>query len=89
LPPGIRLRLPRRQVSALTLRVPPPAKTRMRPKAAHEHACFAGCTNIGVCDFICGNCKISFGQDLQDYQDYEISKTLAHCKNLVNPVNPV
>ena len=22
-------------------------------------ACFAGCTNMGVCDFICGNCKIS------------------------------
>ena len=26
----------------------PPAKTRMRPKAAHEHACFAGCTNMGL-----------------------------------------
>ena len=24
------------------------AKTRMRPKAAHEHACFAGCTNMGL-----------------------------------------
>ena len=38
----------RRQVSASTLRVPPPSKTRMRPKAAHEHACFAGCTNMGL-----------------------------------------
>ena len=48
MPPGLRLRLPRRQVSASTLRVPPPSKTRMRPKAAHEHACFAGCTNMGL-----------------------------------------
>ena len=40
-------------------------------------------------DFIRGNCKISLDRIYRIIRIMKSPKTLAHCKNLVNPVNPV
>jgi hypothetical protein len=61
----------------------------MRPKAAHEHACFAGCTNRGSVISFAAIAKFLLDRIYRIIRIMKSPKTLAHCKNLVNPVNPV